>query len=89
MFTLFADDINIIYSHDSTISLCNIINTELEKLYAWFNFNKLSLNFRKTNYVAFSTNNLDSIIDISVNGSNIEKVNSAKYLGVYVDRRLN
>ena len=29
-FTLFADDTNIIYSHDSTTSLCNTINTELQ-----------------------------------------------------------
>ena len=40
-FTLFADDTNIIYSHDSTTSLCNTLNTELEKLSAWFNLNKL------------------------------------------------
>ena len=28
-FTLFADDTNVIYSHDSTTSLCNTLNTEL------------------------------------------------------------
>ena len=30
-FTLFADDTNIIYSHDSTTSLCSTLNTELRK----------------------------------------------------------
>ena len=88
-FTLFADDTNIIYSHDSTTSLCNTLNTELEKLNAWFNLNKLSLNLQKTNYITFSTNNLDSTIQIAINGSNIEKVNSTKYLGVYIDHHLN
>ena len=88
-FTLFADDTNIIYSHDSTTSLCNTLNTELEKLNAWFNLNKLSLSLQKTNYITFSTNNLDSTIQIAINGSNIEKVNSTKYLGVYIDHHLN
>ena len=88
-FTLFADDTNIIYSHDSTTLLCNTLNTELEKLNAWFNLNKLSINLQKTNYTTFSTNNSDSTIQIAINGSNIEKVNSTKYLGVYIDHYLN
>ena len=37
----------------------------------------------------FSTNNSDSTIQIAINGSNIEKVNSTKYLGVYIDHHLN
>ena len=88
-FTLFADYTNIIYSHDSTTSLCNTLNTELERLNAWFNLNKLSLNLQKTNYINFSTNNSNSTIQIAINGSNIEKVNSTKYLGVYIDHHLN
>ena len=88
-FTSFADDTNIIYSHYSTTSSCITRNTELEKLNAWFNLNKLSLNLQKTNYIVFSTNNSDSTIQIAINGSNIEKVNSTKYLGVYIDHHLN
>ena len=77
------------YCHDSTTSLCNTLNTELERLNAWFNLNKLSLNLQKTNYINFSTNNSDSTIQIAINGSNIEKVKSTKYLGVYIDHHLN
>ena len=87
-FTLFADDTNIIYSHDSTTSLCNTLNTELKKLNAWLNLNKLSLNLQKTNYITSSTNNSDSTIQIATNGSNIDKVNNTKYLGVYIDHHL-
>ena len=47
------------------------------------------LNLQKTNYIIFSTNNSDSTIQIAINGSNIEKVNSTKYLGVYIDHHLN
>ena len=43
----------------------------------------------KTNYKTFSTNNSYSTIQIAINGFNIEKVNSTKYLGVYIDHHLN
>ena len=72
-FTLFVDDKNITYSHDSTTSLCTTLNAELRKLNAWLSLNKLSLNLQKTNY---STNNSDGKIQIAINGFNIEKVNS-------------
>ena len=85
-FTLFAYYPNIICSHDSTSSVCSALNTQLEKLNAWFNLNKLSLSFQKTNYITFSTNNSDSTILIDNDGSNIEKVNN---LGVYIDHNLN
>ena len=88
-FSLFEDDTNIIYGHDSTTSLCYTLNTELEKLNAWLNLNKLSPSLQKTNYITFSTNNSDSTIQIAINGSNIENVNSTKYLGVYIDHHLN
>ena len=70
-FTLFADDTNIIYSHDSTTSLCNTLNAELKNLSAWLNLNKLSLHLHETNHITFSTNNSDSTIQIAINGSNI------------------
>ena len=88
-FTLFADDTNIIYSHDNTTSLCNTLNTELEVINEWLNLNKLSLNLQKINYITFSTNDSDSTIQIAINGSNIENVNGTKYLGVYIDHHLN
>ena len=81
--------IQILFSHDSTTSLCNTLNTELQKLNAWLNLNKLSLNLQKTNYIIFSINDSDSTIQININGSNIEKVNSTKYHGVYIDHHLN
>ena len=34
--------------------LRNEISIEMNKLYTWFNVNKLSLNIAKTNYMIFS-----------------------------------
>ena len=49
-FIMFADDTNVFLSHKSIYTLFEIMNTELSKIAAWFNTNKLSLNSTKTNY---------------------------------------
>ena len=61
-------------------------------LCTWFKSNKLSLNTGKTFYMEVfhrsrlkSNNNADIMID----GSTLTKVNSAKYLGVSIDHKLN
>ena len=82
---LHLQTIQILFSHNYTTSLCNTLNTELEKLNAWFNLNKLSLNLQQTNYITLFINNFYSTIQIAINGSNNEKVNSTKCLGVYID----
>ena len=46
-FILFADDTNIIASDKNWIHLENKLNTELSKLTAWFNSNKLPLNVKR------------------------------------------
>ena len=85
----FTINLLIIYSHDSTNSLCNTIYAELEKSNAWLSFNKLSHSLHKTNHITFSTSNKDSTTQIAINGSNIEKVHGTKYLVVYIDHHLN
>ena len=56
-FVLFADDTNILVSHDSLQSLNNILNFELQKVSEWFYYNKLSLNTDKSNYIYFYVKN--------------------------------
>ena len=43
-FVLFADDTNILCKHENCVSLCELVNIELNKLSKWFSINKLSLN---------------------------------------------
>jgi len=50
---MFADDTNVFLSHKSIHTLFEIMNTELSKIAAWFNTNKLSMNSTKTNYILF------------------------------------
>ena len=88
-FTLFADDTNIFCSHDNVLSLCRLASNELDKLSVWFAVNKLSLNVDKTNYMIFDNRKVPSDLHVSINGTNIERVNVTKFLGVLIDCNLS
>jgi len=89
-FVLFADDTTILCSHHNLNKLIEIVNTELCKVCDWFAVNKLSLNLAKTNYILFN-NKLSSNDEPSINMCNTEiaRVGACKFLGVYVDEKLN
>ena len=68
-------------------------NPELDKLSEWFKSNRLSLNIKKTNYIIFSPKSkcrqqqINSFT-IQIDGKTIERVEHARFLGVYVDEKL-
>ncbi len=85
---MFADDTNLIYSHDSANEVQSVLNYELEKLNQWFEANKLSLNVKKTNYMVFN-NNRNQTFEIKINGDVIIEADVVKYLGIYIDHKLS
>ena len=50
-FRIFADDTNIFASSSNAVELQSLINQELSKVKEWCDFNKLSINLTKTNYM--------------------------------------
>ena len=50
-FTIFANDTNIFASSHKATDLEILVNQELVKIKEWFDLNKLSRNFKKTNYM--------------------------------------
>ena len=50
---LFADDTNVFISGNNLRRLINTLHIELDKLYAWLQSNKLTLNLLKTHYIVF------------------------------------
>ena len=54
-FTLFADDTNILFSHNDPNQVMEIVNNELKKLSSWFQANKLSISIKKSNFILFKT----------------------------------
>src|SRR6218665_179630 len=84
---LFADDTNLLFSHESVLELVCIVNQELQLLEDWFRANRLSLNIDKTNYVAFHT--VDYIQNkIHINNKIITQSTVTKFLCIYMDEGL-
>ena len=89
-FTLFADDTSLYYSCKNTNNLENVINCELAKISDWLSANRLSLNVAKSKLLYFTNKNRNPFknIEIKINGEVLKEVDSAKYLGVYMDNKL-
>ena len=87
---MFADDTNIFITGKNIINLLNIMNNELLKINDWMNANKLSLNAVKTQYMIINgTKKLPPMdYNININGIQINRVNSVKFLGIIIDCKL-
>ena len=88
-FYLFADDTTLLYSSkQNPKTQQEIINTELKKVTAWLNCNKLSLNIDKSCYLKFSL--LPShIFSLRMANKTLVRKSVTKYLGVLIDDKLN
>ena len=71
--------------------MVNDSNNELQEISAWLKVNKLSLNIKKTHYMLFSNKKLkeDRLFEINIDGKLIDMVENTKFLGVYIDNKLN
>ena len=87
---LFADDTTLFYSSKNLQELSDVINNELSKMMEWLNANRLSLNIDKTNFMIFRPKGKKEICPtIHINGSSIQEVDDAKFLGIIIDNKLN
>ena len=65
------------------------IENDMCALSDWFCANKLSLNAQKTNFMVFSPKNKPTnITSLNLENQIIQKVNSAKFLGIFIDDEL-
>ena len=85
---IFADDTSFIFKADTIVSLENVINYKMIKINNWFINNKLYLNIKKTNHLIFNNFN-NNQLDICIGKNIIHQVDYVKFLGVYVDSKLN
>ena len=90
-FIIFADDTNILFSHEDPVQLEKLINTELKEISNWFKLNKLSLNIDKTNFMIFKNkynNKPMPDFKIEIDNKHIEQVDTTKFLGILIDNNL-
>ena len=88
---LYADDTCVLISGNHLNDLIDRLNTELISLNNWFKANKLSLNTKKSFFMIFhrSRIKLNVINRVVIDNHQLTQVNSAKYLGVIIDHKLN
>jgi hypothetical protein len=88
----FADDTTLLVKNKEFEDLYINAYEDLENICDWFAANKLSINLSKTNYILFRNktrirqNNIPNLI---INGIEICKVDSTKFLGIVFDSNLN
>jgi len=86
MFRIFADDTNIFYSSRKLSDLEYVVNEELLNVIKYCAVNKLSINFKKTNYMLVTSPKKN--LNISITSCDIEYKTQIKYLGVFIDSHL-
>ena len=89
-----ADDTNLFFSHKSIKELFHTVSLELNKVFRWFNANKLFPNKDKTKYTLFHKArekefkiSFKTFITI-YNDIELKRITSIKYLGVLTDEHL-
>ena len=85
----FADDTNLFVAASLIGSLCESVNSELEKVKTWLNCNRLSLNVSKTAYHLYTKRSFDISPDIRIDDISISRADNVKFLGVIVDEQLS
>ena len=90
---MFADDTSISFAAASLPELENVLNRELQNVKIWLEFNKLSLNITKTEFmVIWSCQrvnvNADESINITIIDQQVKKVNETETLGLTIEQHL-
>ena len=90
-FILFADDTNIFFSLKDFNLLSETLNSEMCKLTQWCRANKLSINFKKPNFMVFRPRQRRQTLDLSIQIDNnkIDCVKETVFLGVILDEHLS
>ena len=89
---LFADDPCLLVKGSNSEQLEINLNAELHHLHSWCRVNKLSVNPAKTNIAIIPPKRIKAPIfhsNLSSNGTPVNIVSSAKYLGVITDNELS
>ena len=87
-YLFFADDTCLMFLHHDFDELISIVGQKLGKIADWCQFNKLSINPKKSEYMIISNRNLPYTPDIKIGNDSILKKDSVKYLGLHVDANL-
>lgn len=88
---LFADDTTVLVRSPDISSLVHKVNNQLSTMAQWFQVNRLSVNLNKTMYMFFTLHKhlYSSSLQITINGEEIKRTTSTRFLGVIIDDQLS
>ncbi len=88
---LYADDTVIYYQSNSVDEIRLMLQEDLSLVSNWMNVNMLSLNVDKSKTMLFShqAHANPMRLQLEINGTELEQVSVYKYLGIYLDEKLN
>ena len=89
--TLFADDTSLSLASKNLALIKKQMNKELKNVFDWLVDNKLTLNISKSKYMLISKTKkiFQSDFQIKLDGKTLERCSEYKYLGVFIDEKLN
>ena len=86
---IFADDA-ILYTQSSTLEEAQCeLQTDLNNVIKWFNSNRLHVNITKSSCMIMNTHGNALNLNIHIDGTPLDNVNSTKYLGVHLTSTLS
>ena len=90
LLNLFADDTSLFVFDKDVNNLFITCNNVLESINKWFTANKLNLSLDKCVYTYFHRKNKNLTISqkLYINGMEIQRVETSKYLGIFIDENL-
>ena len=87
---LFADDTSLGIEGSDYTDLLTRFKSAIESLIKWCKFNKLDINWKKSEIMFITNKKNVSIPDfIEINGNNVKVVEEFKLLGIIIDNKLN
>ena len=88
---IYADDTNMVVSAANQDDLEIGCQVQLSNLHNFFQNIGLTLNIQKTNIISFSTKQRHNLVEpsINLNGNNLNKIKSTKFLGLQIDENLS
>ena len=87
---LYADDTVLICTASTSVELQAILARDFNWMCDWYNENKLAINVKKTKLMLARSKTMLSLfddVDLEMNGTQVERVQSCKYLGVTMDKK--
>lgn len=90
--SLFADDTVIYCQGENVQSIVQYLQEDLNTMYKWCIYNKLTINANKTKCMVFGNSFKKPLIDdpkLYIDNSELQFVNNYEYLGVVIDPGLN